>query len=124
MNKGKELKTNLKENYDKEDRKILLKSRGANFFGQESKGVSQMRGNGNLFLYENELFFKQWVPKKNISIPIDKIHSVEVIKSHLLKTKAVPLLKVIFENEKSQNDSIAWFVRKLDKWISTINSLL
>jgi len=93
---------------------IILKSRGANFFGQESKDIAQMRGNGNLILYESFLFFKQWLTKKIITVPIENIKAIETPRSHLKKTASRPLLKLIYVNESGQLDSIAWLVNKLD----------
>ncbi|MBN1801594.1 MAG: hypothetical protein JW891_08830 [Candidatus Lokiarchaeota archaeon] len=117
-------KSRRKVEFDEDGRKIILKFRGANFFGQESKGVAQIRGNGNLILYKNELFFKQWLPKKIISIPLKKIKSVDTTSFHIYRYTGRPLLKVVFENEKGQNDSVAWIVGMLDRWITTINSLI
>jgi hypothetical protein len=102
---------------------ILLKLRGANFFGQESKGLKQLRGNGNLMLTNHELYFKQWLKKKEILIPISNIQTVETVTSHLHKSVGRPLLKVTFLNELGKMDSMAWWVRDVNKWITAINDL-
>jgi len=104
--------------------KIILKSKGANFFGQESKGVAQIRGNGTLILYETFLYFKQFITKKEILIPIKNIKTIEITKSHLKKTKFRPLLKVIYTNDMGKEDSVAWLVNKLDLWVSTLEQKL
>ena len=121
---GNDIKSNpINEEY-KKGKDIILKSRGANFFGQESSGIFQMRGNGNLILYESFLFFKQWITKKNISISIENIKAIETPRSHLGKAISRPLLKVIYVNESGQLDSIAWYVNKLDSWVSTLNQMI
>jgi len=102
---------------------IILKLRGANFFGQESKGLMQLRGNGNLMLTRSELYFKQWLRKKEILIPISKIQTAEIVTSYLHKSVGRPLLKVTFLNELGKIDSIAWWVRDVNKWITAISDL-
>jgi len=103
---------------------VILKSMGVNFFGQESIGSAQIRGNGTLILHENALYFKRWAPKKEFIIPISKIEAIETPRSHLGKHITRPLLKVVFINESGQYDSIAWWVRKLDKWILALEGLI
>jgi hypothetical protein len=56
---------------------VILKSRNANFFGQQSHGVKQIRGNGVLILTDKELYFGMWVPKKEIKIPLFAIKSID-----------------------------------------------
>ncbi len=109
--------------YKKNDPNVILQARGANFFGQESKGMMQLRGNGNLILANQELFFKYWLKKKEISIPISNIQTTEIVKSHLHKTVGQPLLKVNFQNEFGELDSAAWWVRDVNPWITAINDL-
>jgi len=97
-------------------RNILLISKGANFFGQKSKGLSQVRGNGVLLLTDKELYFGMWTPKKEIKIPIIAIKSIENPKSFLGKSMFRKLLKVTFENDYNEIDEAAWYVKDLDSW--------
>lgn len=117
--------------FRKRTRKILSKfteyekimtSIGANFFGQESKGLKQIRGNGVLILTEYELFFEMWFPKKEISIPIREITKIDNPKSHLKKTICRPLLKVWYINKLGEEDSVAWWIRDLESWTNTLNN--
>ena len=81
---------------------IIKLAKNANFYGQESKGWKQVRGNGVLLLTAEELFFEMWFPKKILRIPlysIKRITSNE--KSHLRKTNFRYLLKVFFQNEEA-----------------------
>ncbi len=87
---------------------------GANFFGQESRGVTQMRGNGTLVLTDAEVFFEQWMPRREFRIPLTAIQSIETPTSHLGKTNFRPLLKVIFKGETGNTDSMAWLVRDVE----------
>jgi hypothetical protein len=86
---------------------------GALFFGQESRGVTQMRGNGTLILTDDELLFKQWVVSKEFRIPLRSIQSIETPRSFLGKTQGVQLLKVNYLTESGAPDAIAWRVSDL-----------
>ncbi len=86
---------------------------GALFFGQKSRGVMQMRGNGTLILTDDELLFKQWVVNKEFRLPLKLIQSIETPRSFLGKTQGVQLLKVSYLNESGAPDAIAWRVRDL-----------
>ena len=98
---------------------VLLQALNANFFGQQSKGVRQIRGNGALVLTEDELWFLLGIPSREISIPLRDITSVSLVKSHLGKTKFRPLLRVEYLSEGIA-DSVAWAVNDPEKWKATI----
>jgi hypothetical protein len=98
---------------------VLLQALNANFFGQQSKGVGQIRGNGALVLTEDELWFLLGIPSREISIPLRDITSVSLVKSHLGKTKFRPLLRVEYLSEGIA-DSVAWAVNDPEKWKATI----
>ena len=65
-----------------------------------------------------------WKPKKILEIPINKILKITSPRSHLKKSKFKPLLKVHFLNKENENDSAAWLVRDLDKWVEKIQILI
>lgn len=56
---------------------IILYSPSANFFGQESKGLKQIRGTGALVLTENELIFEMGKPKEKFKTPLVSIKGIE-----------------------------------------------
>ena len=99
-----------------QDRKILIHDTFVNFFGLESKGMKQTRGNGILILTEKELHFELYLPKQVLSIPLTHITNITTPRSHLSKSKFKPLLKIYFTTETGQNDSIAWLVKDLSLW--------
>ena len=92
----------------------------ANFFGQESAGLKQIRGNGTLVLTDKALYFALWKPNREYTIPLNEIIGIEKTKWHLKKTKGIMMLKVVFNNAKGEQDSIAWIVDKLDEWIGLL----
>jgi hypothetical protein len=82
----------------------------ANFFGQESAGVTQLRGNGMLVLTDTELYFERLWPRREYRIPLAAIEAVETAHSFLGKTNFQPLLKVTFRTHNGQIDAMAWLV--------------
>jgi len=105
-------------------KKIIAASMSANFFGQESLGFKQIRGNGVLVLADEELYFRLWIPKKELRISSKQIIDVQSPRSHLGKTKFMPLLKILFKNDKGANDSIAWAVDNLPYWKETLDRII
>ncbi|MFX0164617.1 MAG: hypothetical protein ACFFAG_11495 [Promethearchaeota archaeon] len=106
------------------DEDVLIKDDSSNFFGQELLGLGKIRGNGVLLLTEEELFFGMWKPKKKILIPVKSIIEIKNPKSHMYRSVLRPLLNVIFTNEKGVTDSIAWYVRDLEKWNEVLGKLI
>jgi len=103
--------------------RIILTALNANFFGQQSKGGMQVRGNGALVLTEIELWFCLAAPEREISIPVSQISKVELKRSHLGKTVFRPLLYVEFSSATG-SDSIAWAVQNPGKWKDAIEEVL
>src|SRR5688500_13926202 len=66
--------------------------RGVSFFGQESHGVTQGRGNGTLILTEDKLVFERWLPRRTYEIPPASISGIETPSSFLGKSRVTPLL--------------------------------
>jgi len=97
---------------------------GANFFGQESRGKSQVRGNGTLVLTETELYFEQLLPRREFHIPISRMQAVDTPRSHLGKSVGRRLLRVVFRNDSGDLDSIAWYVRDVDNLVRALESAL
>ncbi|ABU58318.1 hypothetical protein [Roseiflexus castenholzii] len=93
----------------------------ASFFGQESRGVAQMRGNGTLILTDSDLIFEMWVPNTEFRIPLRSIQSLENPTSFLGKSRFTPLLKVVYTNAQGSTDAMAWQVPDLSGWMSQIN---
>ena len=96
----------------------------ANFFGQESKGSKQIRGNGVLLLTEEELFFEMWTPRKTLRIPLLSIKKIETPKSFLHKSRFKPLLKVSYLNEMGEIDAAAWLVVDLERITKILEDLI
>lgn len=98
--------------------------RGANFFGQQSLGVTQGRGNGILVLTDTELYFERLLPRKEFHIPLAAIQSIETPTSFLTKTVFRPLLKVVFQNDAGQIDAMAWYMEDVEGTKRTIEGAI
>jgi len=105
------------------DKNIILSLNSANFFGQQSRKSTQVRGNGVLILTAEDLYFEMWRPIKILQIPISSILKIEITKSFLHKSVFRKLLKVVFTNQKGEEDAAAWWVTSLDKWIKELKVL-
>lgn len=87
----------------------------ANFFGVQSRGPAQLRGNGGLVLTEDRLVFHMLVPDRTITIPLEDVREVSLVRSHLGKAVRRDLLHVRYAVPDG-TDAIAWFVRDAEAW--------
>ena len=94
----------------------------ANFFGMESRGKAQMRGNGCLVASREYVVFVMLLPRREFLIPRAQVTGVERVRSHLGKTTGHELLKITFTNNQGQSDSAAWLVRDLAAWENVLAS--
>ena len=95
---------------------VVANEDGANFFGLESRGPWQVRGNGYLAASTREIVFVMWLPRKEIVIARDRITSIDRAKWHLGKTFGIPLLRVRFTDSAARPDTAAWAVADLPAW--------
>lgn len=87
----------------------------ANFFGLESQGPMQLRGNGALVLTREALWFSQFMVDRTLTVSRSSILEVKTVRSHLGKTVGRGLLHVRFAGPTGE-DAVAFFVRDLDGW--------
>ena len=102
--------------------RIIALDRMANFFGLESKGVRQIRGNGCLAATRDEIVFVMWIPRKEFRIARNRVTGVERARWHLGKSRGRELLRVRFLNDAGAADSVAWFVSDLPKWEAALRN--
>lgn len=89
---------------------------GANFFGEESSGPLQIRGNGTLALTDQRLFFRLWMPQQDISIRRSSIEAIEEGTSFLGKSYFQPLLIIRYTLPDGKTNRAAWLVPDLREW--------
>lgn len=97
---------------------VILADPAANFFGVESRGTGQVRGNGALALTASELWFAQIVPASELTIMVRDIHAVDLVSSHLGKSSGRQLVRVRYGT--GDGDSAAWAVADPDAWVLAI----
>ena len=101
---------------------IVLTEYNANFFGLQSRGAGQIRGNGVLVLTHNELGFRRFFVRLELSIPLEQIQDVRLVNSHLGKRiVGYKLLWVQFQNSTGL-DAVAWLVKNPEQWQMAIES--
>ncbi|MBJ8348173.1 hypothetical protein [Antrihabitans sp. YC2-6] len=91
----------------------------ANYFGLESRGVKQMRGNGTLVLTRNQLWFRRIGGNEALEIPLGAVVDADIASSHLGKRVGRPLLRVRFETTAGP-DVVAWYVGDAEGWVGAI----
>lgn len=120
-NKEKQVAQSVLDKFNGQN--ILSMTSRANFFGQESLGLAQMRGRGVLVLTGTELYFEMLLPKKELRIALSCITGVESPKAFLGKTKFMPLLKINYTNDLGAPDAVAWLVADLSTWIERFKKI-
>lgn len=101
---------------------VLLQETLAQSFGQQSKGVTQLRGSGALALTSTELFFVMYMPTSELRIPLTSVEAVSLVRSHLGKTQGTNLLHVRYKGAGIE-DAIAWRLPDPAAWKAKIDSL-
>lgn len=92
----------------------------ANFFGLESKGGKQLRGNGALVVTADRVWFQRIGAGEPIVIPRRDVKAAEVVSSHAGKTVGRPLLKLTFDDEHGGTDAVAWYVPDAEAWAAAL----
>ncbi|MUG96076.1 hypothetical protein F7734_28530 [Scytonema sp. UIC 10036] len=107
------------------DDQILQSETTANFFGFQSRGRGQIRGNGVLALTREELWFSQFITREEIRIPLVEIQAVSLVDSHLGKrVLGRQELKVEFQTATGTTDAAAWLVGDPNSWKTAIESAM
>jgi len=98
------------------DEHIILREAGAPLFGIRSLGAGQIRGNGVLTLTKQRLHFLMWLPRRELSIPRERIITVETPKSFMGRSVFRDLLQVNYMNEDGEPDAAAWAASDPAEW--------
>lgn len=100
---------------------VIMSTTKANFFGLESLGVKQIRGNGVLVLTEKQLAFFMVKPVKVISVQLDRVLKTDVVDSFCHKTVGQPLLAVYFRNNDGEEDGVGFWVPSPHEWAAAVS---
>lgn len=88
--------------------------------GLESRGRGQVRGTGTLALSVDELRFRQWVPRREVRVPLTDVTDIETPRWWLGKTVGRRLLCVRWRTEDGGEDAMAWEVPDLEAWLADL----
>ena len=105
---------------------IVLLDTGANFYGLQSLGGAQLRGNGGLVLTSDQLLFLMLIPQRDFRIPISAVTGTGLVTSHCGKTSFRTLLQVSWHSETTtgvQTETGAWLVQDPKQWQRQIEKL-
>lgn len=117
----KKLEDHLQKKYDKNE--IIAATTSANFFGLQSKGVKQARGNGALILTRKELCFIRALPFKEFIIPLSSVLKISLPTAFNGKSVFSKLLCIHFQTH-SDFDAMAWAVKNPEAWKQSIEKWL
>jgi hypothetical protein len=95
----------------------------ANYFGRESLGGRQLRGNGALVLTDQALEFQMLWPRRRFRVPLAEVTGISIVRSHCGKSVGRDLLKVTFQ-AGDREDSVAWFVPNALAWKEALDAEL
>ncbi len=95
----------------------------ANFFGETSRGLTQVRGNGVLVLTRRALYFKMVLAKREVTIPLESIRVVDTSRFHMGKSVGMRLLRVKY-GAPGQEVTAAWWVDDVDGWVRDLERLI
>lgn len=91
----------------------------ANYFGLESKGGKQIRGNGALVLTADEVWFQRAGADGPLRVPRGSITGASVVRSHAGKTVGRPLVRIDFAGADGP-DAAAWYVPDAEAWVAEL----
>jgi hypothetical protein len=94
-----------------------------NFFGRQSRGYAQVRGNGLLALTDRGIHFRMFLPRRYLFIPLEDVGSVSVAGSFLGKSRGRKILRVDFRTSGGGDDACGWLVPSPGWWVEALRSL-
>lgn len=102
------------------EEEIILQHNFAHFYGLESIGHAQAKGNGVLVMTSKELYFLKALPRREYRVPLSAITQVSNPRSHLGKSNVTKLLRVDFIRD-GKVDAIAWMVgEEFETWTQAV----
>ena len=117
----KRLETHIQAKFDKKE--VLGATTSAIFFGEKSKGVKQIRGNGAFVLTKDTIYFIRAAPFKEYVIPVKSITEVSLPTAFNGKTVFSKLLCIQCETT-SGSDKMAWAIKNPESWKEVIDALI
>lgn len=111
----------IRETFEHEE--IIRSTVNANYFGLESLGGRQVRGNCALVLTRGILWSSLAVPRRDLPLPLSRIRRTSLVRSHCRRAILLDLLRVDF-SAAGADDAIAWYVRDARDWQTAIEAAI
>ena len=89
----------------------------------ESSGYSQTQGMGYIALTEDFLYFELILLDLVVNVPVLQLQGAEFVFRLKGVSPAKKMLRIMFKNEKGEDDSIAINVKDMEAWKKTILNL-
>lgn len=92
----------------------------ATALGRTGEPAEPLTGTGSLVLTGEELAFAQWRPARLLRIRRADIVRTDTTRDHLGKVMKDDVLRVTWRGDGAIEESVAFFVRDLDPWLSDL----
>ena len=99
---------------------VKAMSFGVNYFGLSSEAGKPKRSSGFLLLLNDRLFYRSRIKKIELSIPGNRIRRVTHDRSHKGVNLHQSVVKVVFENERQEEDAAAFRLPYPPQWMRAI----
>ncbi len=105
----------IERKFPKEE--ILLSSFGVNYYGLRSEPGGPARSSGALVLLKDALYYHARFSKRELTIPIDAITTIDITEAHKGKPLYTKAIQFRFETEEGQEDAAVFRIPYPDRWI-------
>jgi len=114
----------------------LLHTKNGYYYGTEKRGVWWKRywrggwlarGNSEMWANSEGIFFRRYMTKRVMHIPIQDIINITTGSCHAGKWYGAPVIKIEWEKDGVKLVSgftVSWSKEETNKWITAINNLL
>ncbi len=96
---------------------ILLSSFGVNFYGLRSEPGGPARSSGALVLMRNALYYRARFSKRELTIPIGAITSIDITEAHKGKPLYTKAIQFRFQRQDGEEDAAVFRIPYPDRWI-------
>lgn len=103
--------------------KVIMPTEHIMFRAVESSGYSQSSGMGYIAFTEEFLYFELVLLDLVITVPISRLQGAEFVYRLKGVSPGRQMLRIMFINEKGEDDSIAINVKEMERWKKVISGV-
>ena len=105
----------IERKFPKEE--VLLSSFGVNYYGLRSEPGGPARSSGVLVLLKDALYYRARFSKRELTIPIDSITTIDITEAHKGKPLYTKAIQFRFEGGEGREDAAVFRIPYPDRWI-------